>query len=102
LRESAINARRKSNLARVISKDTTENFECNTPNAPLLTEVGKNQMISIELHNAFAIMEMATFPDWQKANEQRRAEITRKLGKVEAQMIIEEIKKNAHERFKIQ
>jgi len=50
-------------------------------------------MISKNLFNQFQILEMFAFPEWQKSNEKKRLEITKKLGESEGQMIIDEIKK---------
>jgi len=39
----------------------------------------------------FLLLEFAFFPEWQKANKERRNEICKKLGELEARVIIKKI-----------
>lgn len=39
----------------------------------------------------FLLLEFAIFPEWQKANKKKRNEICKKLGELEARLIIKKI-----------
>jgi len=49
-------------------------------------------MISEKLNQKFKILEMAMFSEWQKASKKERKKMITTLGKLEAKMIIKEIK----------
>ena len=51
-------------------------------------------MISENLKQAFLFLEMTMFPKWLKANEKKRDSIVKKIAKLEAKLINEEIKKD--------
>lgn len=53
-------------------------------------------MITPELQATFNVLETLMFPKWQKANEIDRAKIVKKLGQIEAVMIIKEINQKMH------
>lgn len=52
-------------------------------------------MISPQLQGMMKCLEMAAFPIWQKANPVQRKVITKKLGEIEACLIIKEIEKES-------
>jgi len=48
-----------------------------------------------KLQGIFNIMEIAAFQEWKAASPKRREEITEKIGRLQAKMIIEEIESQA-------
>jgi hypothetical protein len=52
-----------------------------------------------KLRAQFALIEMAIFPEWLKADDKRREEIAKELGQMEAKMTIAEIEKEVALRY---
>ena len=48
-------------------------------------------MISVELRNTFQALETLAFLEWRNADKKKRNQITKQLGKIEGEMIINEI-----------
>jgi len=57
-------------------------------------------MISQKLQNTFSIMEMVSYPEYEKADKIGRDKICRELAEVEAKMIMDEIHDEVERRLK--
>jgi hypothetical protein len=51
-----------------------------------------------KLSGIFSILETVAFEEWKDASEERRLEITKKIGEIEGRMILDEIEKECIKR----
>lgn len=56
-------------------------------------------MISSKLQSTFFALETIAFQEWKKAPPKKREQITRKLAKLEATMILKEIEEEVNKKI---
>jgi hypothetical protein len=52
-----------------------------------------------KLHTTFSMMETVAFIEWRQATPERKEEITRELGILQGQMILDEIEEETTRKF---